>query len=114
MSEENKEHKSREKRHPSRLWITATDGKPSMSATFATIAFFTTTFLYILSAFEKVGNVSIRHFDPTMCAAYLTPVLMLYFGRRRDDAKAAQNSPAQLNTNVAVSPVTSLIQGNLK
>lgn len=111
MSEENKEHK-KEKHHPSRMWINGTNGRPSISATFATIAFFTTTLLYIVSIFEKIGNVSIRHFDPTMCAAYLTPVLMLYFGRRREEAKATQNVPAQV---VSTSPIVSAIQQtNLK
>ena len=85
MSEEQQEVKKVEKQKPSKLWIIDTNGKPSISATFATIAFMTTTVLYVLSIFEKLGKLSIRPFDPTMCAAYLTPVLMLYFGRRRED-----------------------------
>lgn len=71
------------------VWIRATDGKPSMSATFATVAFVATTALYIAAAFEQIGPLTMRPFDPTVCAAYLMPVLMLYFGRRATDAKAS-------------------------
>ena len=79
---------------PSRFWIISTDGKPSMSATFATVAFVTTTLVYIASVFEKIGPVSLRPFDPAVCAAYLTPVLALYFGRRQTDAKTGAEAPA--------------------
>jgi hypothetical protein len=77
------------KKEPSKLWIIGTDGKPSMSATFATIAFVTTTLVYVASVFEKLGPVTLRPFDPSVCAAYLTPVLALYFGRKHTDAQAA-------------------------
>lgn len=73
----------------SRLWINGSDGKPSMSATFATVAFMTTTLIYIASIFEKIGPLSVRPFDPAVCATYLTPVLALYFGRRATEAKTA-------------------------
>jgi len=74
--------------HVSKLWMIGTDGKPSISATFAAIAFFTTTVIYIVSLFEKIGPVTIRPFDPTVCAAYLTPVLALYFSRKFTDSKS--------------------------
>lgn len=77
----------------SRVWIRNTDGVPSMSATFAAIAFFVTTAVYIVSMFEKIGPVSIRAFDPSLCAAYLTPVLTLYFSRRFTDAKLGTSVP---------------------
>lgn len=93
MPEENKKQKFQ----PSRLWIISADGKPTISGTFATVAFVTTTLVYIASIFEKIGPVTIRNFDPTACAAYLTPVLALYFGRRRDDSK----SPRENNTGSA-------------
>jgi hypothetical protein len=81
------------KQKPSRLWIISTDGKPSMSATFATVAFVTTTAIYIASVFEKLGPVTIRPFDPAVCAAYLAPVLALYFGRKHTDATTAAPAP---------------------
>lgn len=89
MSEE---IKKKEKPKPSALWIISTDGKPSMSATFATVAFVTTTLVYVASVFEKLGPVTIRPFDPAVCAAYLTPILALYFGRRQTESKAAAAS----------------------
>ena len=89
--------KNDKKEKLSRLWIIGSDGKPSMSATFATVAFVTTTLVYVASIFEKIGPVTIRPFDPAVCATYLTPVLALYFGRRATEAKvnAAGNGVQQ-------------------
>jgi len=64
------------------LWISDTAGNPSMSATFAAIAFLITTTIYILSAFESIGPLKIRAFDAAACGSYLIPSLGLYFGRR--------------------------------
>ena len=61
----------------SSFWINDTTGNPSMSATFATIAFFVTTAIYVASIFEKIGPVSIRPFDAGAASAYLIPVLAL-------------------------------------
>jgi hypothetical protein len=66
----------------SSFWINDTTGNPSMSATFATVAFVVTTASYALSIFEKIGPISFKKFDPVACSAYLVPVLSLYFGRR--------------------------------
>ena len=63
-------------------WVKKADGTPSASATFAFVAFWVTTVAYILSLFEKVGPITVRPFDAVASGAYLTPVLMLYFGRR--------------------------------
>lgn len=72
----------------SRFWINDTNGNPSMSATFATISFFVTTIVYILSIFQKIGSVEIKTFDPAAAGSYLIPSLGLYFGRRWTDSKA--------------------------
>lgn len=64
------------------IWIKNSNGDASMSATFATVAFFVTTILYILSAFQAIGPIELRPFDVGAASVYLTPVLMLYFGRR--------------------------------
>jgi hypothetical protein len=69
-------------------WIKNTKGEPSMSATFATVAFVASTLVYFGSAFEKLGPISMRAFDAGACGAYLIPILTLYFGRRWTDSKA--------------------------
>jgi hypothetical protein len=69
------------------FWINNTVGKPSMSATFATVAFFATTAAYMASIFEKIGPVSLRQFDAAACSSYMIPILTLYFGRRWTEAK---------------------------
>lgn len=63
-------------------WITGSDGKKSMSATLALVAFTASTAAYILAIFEKIGSASIRPFDAAACSAYLIPTLFLYFGRK--------------------------------
>ena len=82
MSEENKEVKKKEKPQPSKLWIIGTDGKASVSATFATIAFLATTAAYVASIVEAYGELKFRPFDVAACGAYMVPILSLYFGRR--------------------------------
>lgn len=69
------------------VWIKNTAGQPSMSATFAVIAFIVTTLAYVASIFQKVGIFNFRVFDPAAATAYLMPILGLYFGRRYTDTK---------------------------
>lgn len=64
------------------IWIKDTNGNPSMSATFATIAFFVTTLSFVFSIFESIGPFTFRPFDVGACGAYLVPILTLYFSRR--------------------------------
>ncbi len=71
-------------------WIKNADGTPSASATFAFVAFWVTTVAYVISLFEKIGPVNIRQFDAVASGAYLTPVLMLYFGRRYTESAASK------------------------
>lgn len=85
---EKKSAVKKEKPKAAWFWLNNTEGKPSMSATFATVAFVAATFAYIASVFEKVGGVSFRSFDSAACTAYLVPILGLYFGRRYTDAKS--------------------------
>lgn len=88
------EKKVKDKPKVAWFWINNTDGKPSISATFATVAFGVTTLMYVTSMFEKLGSISIRAFDPAVCSAYMIPVLSLYFGRRWTDAKTSDNKPS--------------------
>lgn len=64
------------------VWIKDTNGRPSMSATFASVAFFVTTLSFIFSMFESIGPFTFRPFDVGACGAYLVPILTLYFSRR--------------------------------
>lgn len=71
----------------SKLWIKDASGKPSMSATFVSVAFVATTFAYVSSIFEHIGPLTPRAFDAGACSAYLIPLVTLYFGRRWSDSK---------------------------
>ena len=95
MSDESKtktKSSAKEESKASWFWIRNTDGKPSMSATFATVAFVASTAAYIAAIFEKIGSFNVRPFDSAACTAYLIPVLGLYFGRRFTDAKLGGDS----------------------
>jgi len=81
MSEE-AQTKPKQKKEVSKLWIIGTDGKASVSATFATIAFLSTTAAYVASIVEGYGELKFRPFDVAACGAYMVPILSLYFGRR--------------------------------
>jgi len=84
MSEDAKTEKQLKpsRQQASKLWIIGTDGKTSISATFATIAFFATTVAYVASIIEGYGELKFRAFDVAACGAYMIPILSLYFGRR--------------------------------
>lgn len=82
MGEETQARPPASKKQVSKLWITGTDGKASISATFATVAFFATTTAYVASIVEGWGELKFRPFDVAACGAYMVPILSLYFGRR--------------------------------
>lgn len=93
MSEEVKTEVTKqksEKKKISDVWVISTDGKPSISATFAVVAFFATTAAYVASIFETVGSVTFRSFDTAACGAYMVPILSLYFGRRWTEKGSAK------------------------
>jgi hypothetical protein len=63
------------------------EGQPSVSMTFATIAFVVTTLWLILSMFVKIGPVEIRQFDPLVPTTYMLPLITMYVVRRYTDAR---------------------------
>lgn len=69
------------------IWLKDTAGYPSVTVTFVTIAFWVTTFWFVVSIVHKLGPVEFRAFDPAAASAYLGPLLALYFGRKWTDAK---------------------------
>lgn len=74
--------------------LTNSVGQKSVSVTFAWIAFIVTTIAYIMGMFESIGPVTFRPFDTSACAAFLIPVLGLYFGRRWTE-KNVGNEPGK-------------------
>lgn len=81
---------------PAWYWIKDSAGYGSVTVTLVFVAFWVTTAAYILSLFEKIGNVQLRHFDVAACSAYLGPILAVYFGRKWTDAKfGTPNTPTK-------------------
>ena len=85
-------------------WFKNTNGEESASLTFAIVAFLITSLSYLLSIFPKIGNFETRPFDPGACAAYLTPILTLYFSRRFTEVKYSNN------TNINVTSSTNKVE----
>lgn len=74
------------------IWIKDSSGYPSVTVTFATVSFWVTTLLVILSSIESIGSVKFRPFDVGAAGAYFVPILTLYFGRKWTDAKTGITS----------------------
>lgn len=72
-----------------KLLLRSNDGKPSYSLTMAVLAFIATLVWYILSIFTHIKGVDIRAFDGGAAMAFLSPLLLNYYGAKHLDAKRA-------------------------
>jgi hypothetical protein len=81
---------------PSRFWINDSAGHPSITVTFLTIAFVVTTIAYAGAMFDSIGPLHFRAFDSAACAAYMSPVMALYLGRRYTDARYGNPNAPQV------------------
>jgi hypothetical protein len=88
---------SNSKNSSSWFWIKDTKGYPSVSLTFASVSFLVTTFAYVASIFEKIGEISIRSFDSGACGAYFGTIMALYWGRKWTEAKYINTSAMEGN-----------------
>jgi len=79
---------------PAWYWIKDTKGYGSVTVTMVFVAFWVTTFAYIMSIIDHVGTVAVRQFDVAACSAYFIPILTLYFGRKWTDANAKSKTGA--------------------
>jgi hypothetical protein len=73
-------------------WIKNSQGNKSASITFAFIAFWVTTLMYVFSMFKSCGSLEFREFDTAAVSTYLIPILTLYFGRRWTESKNESSS----------------------
>lgn len=67
------------------LLLRNTDGKPSYSLTMAIAAFAATLVWYILSIFTHIKGFDIRAFDGGSAMAFLSPLLLNYYGAKHLD-----------------------------
>jgi len=79
------------------------DGKKSASFTMVAIAFAVVTLWLLLSIAQKLGSVEIRPFAASDAMAYLSPILLLYFGRRKQDLESATETPESRVLNLSKS-----------
>ena len=76
-----------------KLLLRSNDGKPSYSLTMAVLAFIATLVWYILSIFTHIKGFDIRAFDGGSAMAFLSPLLLNYYGSKHlDRANAAAES----------------------
>lgn len=71
------------------LLLKNTDGKPSYSLTMAIAAFAATLVWYILSIFTHIKGFDIRAFDGGSAMAFLSPLLLNYYGAKHLDKSNA-------------------------
>ena len=71
------------------FWVkNATTGSASVSTTFVLIAFLLTSLSFVMNMFEgQIFGFTLRPFDVGAVNSYLTPMILLYFGRRFTEAK---------------------------
>lgn len=79
--------------HDSFFWVRDARGNASVTVTLVAVAFWVTTFGYILSWFTKIGSIDLRPFDVGAAAVYLSPVLTLYGARKWTSAKYKTDAP---------------------
>lgn len=72
------------------LWIKNTEGKPSASLTMAFVAFILVSAWLVTWVVAALFKVEVPAFDVASAMGYLSPLLMLYFGRRFTDTKGTK------------------------
>ena len=76
------------------LFLKNAEGKPSSSFTMMFMAFGVVTLWLFLSIAEHIGPLHIRAFSGAEAMAYLTPILMLYWGRKQQEITADREPPS--------------------
>jgi len=62
------------------FWIKDQNGDPSVIVTLVAVSFVAVTVGYILSLFDRVGNVAVRPFDVAACGAYFGAIMAAFVG----------------------------------
>lgn len=70
-----------------KLLLKNTHGKPSYSLTMVVMAFLATLLWFILSIFTHIKGFDIRAFDGGAAMAFLSPLLLNYYGSKHLDKK---------------------------
>lgn len=91
--------KDLEKRTIPWYWIKDSKGYKSITVTLVFVSFWVTTFAYLVSLVDSVGDVKFREFDVGAVSAYLVPILGLYFGRKWTDAKTLNQETKDENNS---------------
>lgn len=77
-----------------KLLLRSNDGKPSYSLTMVVAAFIATLLWFVLSIFTHIKGFDIRAFDGGAAMAFLSPLLLNYYGSKHLD-KATTTNPSQ-------------------
>jgi hypothetical protein len=89
--------KELDKRTPPWYWIKDSRGFKSITVTLVFVSFWVTTFAYLVSLVDSIGDIKFREFDVGAVSAYLIPILGLYFGRKWTDSKTNQEPKDENN-----------------
>ena len=75
-----------------KLLLKSNDGKYSYSLTMVVAAFIATLLWFVLSIFTHIKGVDIRAFDGGAAMAFLSPLLLNYYGSKHLDRATAVNT----------------------
>lgn len=80
------------------MYLKNKDGQRSVSLTMVVVSFGVVTGWLVLWLVLASFGLTIPAFDATTAMAYLSPILMLYFGRKNTDARA-ESATKNSNSN---------------
>ena len=75
----------------SKILLRNSEGKRSVTVTFAWVSFIATTLAYVASIVESIGPVTFRQFDVAACGSFFGTIMLAYLGRRWTSAKYSPN-----------------------
>jgi hypothetical protein len=73
------------------MYIKNSNDKKSASLTLMIVSFTIVSLWLMLSIVSETFGLNIKEFSSTEAMSYLTPILMLYFGRRYFEDKTPKN-----------------------
>ena len=74
------------------MFLKNSSGQKSASFTMMIVAFSVVTLWLLVSIVAKIGHLEIRPFSGSEAMSYLTPILLLYYGRRQSELSADNSS----------------------
>ena len=92
------------------MYLKNKNGERSVSLTMVVVSFGVVTGWLVLWLVLASFGLTIPAFDATTAMAYLSPILMLYFGRKNTDARAESTTKTNTNSRTTTAQPTQQTQ----